>query len=76
MQQRHEMGGRNRVFGVVRVSDLRRCAIGAAVIAGLAAMSACTSVAPASGGASQAPSSASGVTVYGTVDAGVSHTHR
>lgn len=75
MQQRHEAGGRSRVFGVVRVSGVRRWVLGAAVIAGLAAISACTSVAPANGGASPA-SSTSGVTVYGTVDAGVSHTHR
>ena len=75
MQQRHEVGGQDKVFGVVRVSDLRRCAVGAAVIAGLAAISACTSVTPASGSASPA-ASASGVTVYGTVDAGISHTRR
>lgn len=74
MQQRHGMGRRNEVFGGVRVSCLHRCAIGVVVIAGLAAISACTSVAPASSNASQA--SPSGVTVYGTVDAGVSHTHR
>lgn len=75
MQQRHEVSGWNKVFGAVRMSGPRRCAVGLAVIACLAAISACTSVAPASGSASQAPS-ASGVTVYGTVDAGVSHTHR